>query len=73
MKTLQSVGILFLYDGPPPSDKAVVGDVTSKSWSKPVEINCSENKAFIYLLFQRKTTFFDLTFSAIEIQHHVHL
>lgn len=72
MKTLQSVGILFLYDGSP-SAKAVVGDVTSKSWSKPVKINCSENKAFIDLLFQRKTTFFDLTFSAIEIQHHVHL
>lgn len=72
MKTGQSVGILFLHDGPP-SDKAVVRDVTSKSWSKPVEINCSGNKAFIDLLFQRKATFFDLTFSAVEIQDYVQL
>lgn len=72
METLQSVGIVFLHDGPP-SDKAVEGDVTSKSWSKPVEINCLGNKAFTDFLFQRKATFFDPTFSAIEIQHRVHL
>lgn len=62
METLQSVDVVFLHDGPP-SDKAVVGDGTSKSWSKPVKINCLGKKAFTDLLFQRKTTFFDLTFS----------
>lgn len=65
MKNLKSVGIFFLHDGPL-SDKTVV-DVTSKSWSKPAKINCSGNKAFIDLFFQRKATFFDLTFSTIEI------
>lgn len=44
MKTVNSVGMLLLYEGAL-SGKAVV-DVTSQSWSKPVELNSSGNKGF---------------------------
>lgn len=44
MKTVNSVGKLLLYEGPH-SDKAIV-DVTSQSWSKPVELNSAGNKGF---------------------------